>query len=224
VKFLLYQQKYLEYLEQGNTVLALSCLRNEITPLNRESSKIHKLSTYLLASSKEDLYSLSSWSGTQGRYQLIDQLSAYVSPTILVPNHRLKTLLSQSIEYQISTCLYHNTSNEHYSLLKTHICSSDIMPITCTAILESHQNEVWCVKFSHNGLFLASASKDTTIIISDVLNDFNVVFQFKGHTEPVSNLSWSPNDKYLLSCGTDTNVKLWDIEVLIGNVIFGNIL
>jgi WD40 repeat protein len=81
-------------------------------------------------------------------------------------------------------------------------------------VLEVHQNEVWCVKFSHGGEFLASASKDTTVVVWGIKGgEFSVKFQLKGHTEPVSNLSWSPNDKYLLSCGIDTTVKLWGVEV-----------
>ena len=79
-------------------------------------------------------------------------------------------------------------------------------------VLEGHQNEVWCVKFSHGGEYIASGSKDTTVIVWRV-NDFSMKFQLKGHTEPVLNLSWSPHDKLLLSCGLDNTIKLWGMEV-----------
>jgi WD40 repeat protein len=38
-------------------------------------------------------------------------------------------------------------------------------PCTTTHVLEEHADEVWFIAFSHNGNFLASASKDNTAII-----------------------------------------------------------
>lgn len=44
LKFLLRQQKYLELLERGELNAALSVLRNELTPLKRDTGRIHALS------------------------------------------------------------------------------------------------------------------------------------------------------------------------------------
>ena len=48
-------------------------------------------------------------------------LSEYISPSIMVPEHRLETLLEQAITLQRISCLYHNT-NEYISLYSDHIC------------------------------------------------------------------------------------------------------
>ena len=48
VKFLVREQKYLELLEKGALKLALSVLRQELTSLKVNESKLHQLSGYLL--------------------------------------------------------------------------------------------------------------------------------------------------------------------------------
>lgn len=48
MKFLLLQQKYLEYLEDGKVLEALQVLRGELTPLKYNTDRIHVLSGYFL--------------------------------------------------------------------------------------------------------------------------------------------------------------------------------
>ena len=47
-KFLIYQQKFLELLELRKIKESLDCLRNELTPLNRDPNRLHFLSRFLL--------------------------------------------------------------------------------------------------------------------------------------------------------------------------------
>lgn len=44
MKFLLLEQKYLEYLEDGKALDALHVLRSELTPLQHNIEKVHALS------------------------------------------------------------------------------------------------------------------------------------------------------------------------------------
>lgn len=44
----------------------------------------------------------------------------------------------------------------------------EILPRVTTTILQKHIDEVWDLEWSHNGKFLASASKDRTVIIWSV--------------------------------------------------------
>jgi hypothetical protein len=44
VLFLIYEQKYLELLEQGRAMEALECLRRELTPLRQDFVRVHRLS------------------------------------------------------------------------------------------------------------------------------------------------------------------------------------
>lgn len=38
-------------------------------------------------------------------------------------------------------------------------------------VLDAHDDEVWFVQFSHDGKYLATASKDQTAIIWEVISD-----------------------------------------------------
>ena len=44
MKFLLQEQKYLEYLEDGRVMEALNVLRHELTPLHHNVARVHELS------------------------------------------------------------------------------------------------------------------------------------------------------------------------------------
>jgi WD40 repeat protein len=79
-------------------------------------------------------------------------------------------------------------------------------------VLEAHDNEVWFLQFSHNGRYLASASKDLTAILWEVVDDGLVKLKhtLTGHQKPVSFVAWSPDDSMLLTCGNEESVKLWD--------------
>jgi WD40 repeat protein len=79
-------------------------------------------------------------------------------------------------------------------------------------VLEAHDNEVWFLQFSHNGCYLASASKDLTAILWEVVDDGLVKLKhtLTGHQKPVSFVAWSPDDSMLLTCGNEESVKLWD--------------
>jgi WD40 repeat protein len=88
----------------------------------------------------------------------------HISPSMMIPEHRLASLLEQVKQTQISNCLYHNTSNSP-SLYSDHLCDRSQFPLLSIEVLSNHADEVYCVKFSNDGTKLASASKDRNIII-----------------------------------------------------------
>ncbi|XP_005289642.2 WD repeat-containing protein 26 isoform X1 [Trachemys scripta elegans] len=129
MKFLLLQQKYLEYLEDGKVLEALQVLRCELTPLKYNTDRIHVLSGYLMCSHAEDLRAKAEWEGkgTASRSKLLDKLQTYLPPSVMLPPRRLQNLLRQAVELQRDRCLYHNTkldnSLDSVSLLIDHVCS-----------------------------------------------------------------------------------------------------
>ncbi|KAG5518694.1 hypothetical protein PMAC_002663 [Pneumocystis sp. 'macacae'] len=212
ILFYLRQQKFLELLEMKKIPEALIVLREELTPLNYNKERLHFLTSLIMSSSIEDLKTRASWEGANGgsRQKLLKKVSKYISPTLMIPEKRLMRLLTQARNYQISQCLYHTSSN-FSSLLSDHHCEKDQFPNTVIKILRDHTDEVWCTRFSHNGKYLASASKDSTAIIWN-LQTYKPLYVLKEHEKPVIYVDWSPSDELILTCGQDHMAKLWDVR------------
>eukprot|EP00164_Ancoracysta_twista_P001040 GFYU01001357.1.p1 GENE.GFYU01001357.1~~GFYU01001357.1.p1 ORF type:complete len:538 (-),score=141.78 GFYU01001357.1:250-1863(-) len=215
VKFLIAQQKFLELLERREIESALTCLRKELAPLRQSPERLHKLTSLIMCKDAEDVKDQAEWDGSDGssREKLLTEFQNYISPSLLIPENRLLSLLQQSLRHQRQQCLYHNTQDKSVTLYSDHKCSQTQIPRETKFILEEHSDEIWYVQFSHNGKYLASASKDTTAIIWKIgTNSVDVHQHLHGHTGELSFLAWSPDDTMLLTCGTDNLVKLWDTK------------
>ncbi|KAK3351680.1 WD40 repeat-like protein [Neurospora tetraspora] len=217
MKLWLRQQKYLELLERRETPRALVVLRTELTPLcGDQHQKLEFLSSLLMCASAEDLKEKAVWDGARGesRHALLSELSKFVSPSVMLPEHRLAALLNQAQEIQISNCLYHSTLQTP-SLYKDHVCDRKAFPAIAKYKLDEHNgNEVWQVRFSHDGTRLASCGMERLVVIYSV-PDFKVIHKLDTGDEQhdnrgVGNIAWSPDDKMLVTCAM--NAKVWDTE------------
>ena len=158
----------------------------------------------------------------------------------MIPPRRFVTLLDQARLHQISQCIYHNApiTPQHFSLYADHACDTDLFPRITTTILQVHTDEVWSLEWSHSGKFLASASKDKSVIVWSVgvstfptsecvSSSFNTVLHtsqpnpnpdislhlhLQDHQFPVGCLAWSLDDTILLS-SCEQLIKMWNTEV-----------
>ncbi|XP_051900926.1 WD repeat-containing protein 26-like [Pristis pectinata] len=227
MKFLLLEQKYLEFLDDGKVLEALQVLRFELTPLKYNTDRIHALSGYLMCSDADDLRAKAEWEGkgSLSRTKLLDKLHTYLPPSVMLPPRRLQTLLRQAVELQRDRCLYHNTKADtnldSVSLLMDHACSRRQFPCYTRQILTEHCNEVWFCKFSNDSTKLATGSKDNAVIIWQVdpeTHQLKLLKTLEGHTYGVSYLVWSPDDTYLIACGPDDCSELWLWHVQTGEL------
>jgi WD repeat-containing protein 26 len=129
----------------------------------------------------------------------------------MIPEHRLATLLDQLKQYQISKCLYHNSSTPP-SLFSDHMCDRNQFPLRNILELPVDTGEVWYVTFSHNGRRLAASGEHATVVIYDT-STFQVRHRLADHTNHVPYLAWSPDDSKLITCSHDHRAKVWDAEV-----------
>ncbi|KAI6717301.1 WD domain-containing protein [Diplocarpon mali] len=210
MRFWLRQQKFLELLERRDTGRALMVLRAELTPLYQDTGKLHFLSSLLMCQTTEDLKNKAEWDGAEGnsRHQLLSDLSRCISPSVMLPEHRLAILLHQVKKHQIGSCLYHNTSASP-SLYQDHACDRSNFPLHTVLELDKHTGEVWEVKFSNDGGRLASCGKDGTCLIYDV-GTFEVVQNLAKSEAGIASLAWSPDDSMIVTCGNDHLAILWD--------------
>ncbi|KAF9558038.1 WD40 repeat-like protein [Agrocybe pediades] len=222
-KFLISRQKYLELLEAKKPTAALQVLRNELAPLNVDSDQLHTLSSLIMCSEPEDLRRRAGWDGASGtsRHQLLETLHDYIPSAVMIPQRRFSALLSQARAYQRQKCLYHNSilDSSNFSLYSDHRCDKSEFPRITTTILEVHTDEVWNIEWSHDGAYLASASKDKTAIIwrrgssldSGSPQDWSAHFILREHPYPVGCVSWSLDDSILLT-STDHVIKMWNAK------------
>ena len=67
------------------------------------------------------------------------------------------------------------------------------------------------IAFDPSGKYLASGSKDKTVIMWDVAARQQVAV-LRGHTETVTSVAFDPSGKYLASGSYDKTVRIWDVS------------
>lgn len=75
-------------------------------------------------------------------------------------------------------------------------------------VSRAHRDDVMKVRFSPDGARIASCSYDGSICI--FTSRLELLHQVPGHTSLIEDMVWSPDSRYLLSCGTDSRLILWD--------------
>lgn len=98
--FQIYEQKYLELLEDGETLEGVKCLRQDLAPLNIQTEHLQKLAQILLVQvrsnnsidfklvqDKKQIYSMMNWpgKGRASRAALMDKLQSYLPHHIMLP-------------------------------------------------------------------------------------------------------------------------------------------
>ena len=162
----------------------------------------------MMCQSAEDLRSQADWDGARGesRSQLLSEISTSISPSVMIPEHRLATLFTAIQQAEVLNCRYHNTTIQP-SLYTDHECPAEDFPLQTLTELRSHADEVWHVEFSHDGSMLATAGKDGLVCIYETVS-WKLRHEFREHDRNATGVndrgvcyvSFSPNDKYLISC------------------------
>jgi WD40 repeat protein len=174
----------------------------------------------MMIASAEELRSKAEWDGAQGdsRAELLSEISKSISPSVMIPEHRLATLLTSVQEQQILGCQYHNTTVTP-SLYTDHECAALDFPLHTLTQLKNQTDEVWFLAFSHDGSLLATAGKDGLVNVYET-NRWKIVHEFREHersatgpdTRGVCFVAFSPDDKYLISCSQNNEFVVMDVR------------
>ncbi|KAL6856848.1 hypothetical protein ACP4OV_018230 [Aristida adscensionis] len=214
--FLILEQKFFEHLRNDNVIGAMKTLQSEITPLGVNRKRVHELSSFIISCSPKQMlvgFSKLGIDSSNSRLNLLEELQKVLPPTVMVPERRLENLVEQALTVQREACYFHN-SVDGLSLYIDHHCGKDQIPSRTLQVLRAHRDEVWFLQFSNNGKYLASASNDKSAILWEVDEDGELLLKhtLNGHEKPVMMVSWSPDDRQLLTCGMEETIRRWDVE------------
>lgn len=214
----LHEQQYLELLLGGDKSAALVYLRTHLPAFESDRNRLHFLAGLVALRDSVAVYAklCTSSSSTPAtsihelRGNIVQYLTECVSTKYSVPEGRLDTIIGQARHFQHISCSLHNPEQESNGILEDHRCDDSDLPSARLASLEQHSDEVWMVRFSHSGEFLASASRDHTAVIWNC-SSLAVAHLLSGHTDAVQYIAWSADDKMVATCGCDDDptVRIW---------------
>jgi hypothetical protein len=78
---------------------------------------------------------------------------------------------------------------------------------------KGHNEEVRSVAFSYDGRYVASASRDKSVLVYDLqAKEAKEAHAYRGHSQQVWAVAFHPNNRYVLSGSWDATVRMWDFK------------
>lgn len=224
VRFLLLEQRFLEHLEANEVMPAVTLLRNRITPMQRNTERVHTLASCLMCRTLAELRAQAGgWAGIEAgsRLQLINRIQSFIPAQTMLPPRRLEELINESVRSQLAACIFHNpplgmqTDLKSISLLQRHSCGMQDFPAFCVQTLDQRDSDLWYCQFSPDGNYLASGGKDTNVDIwrVDPIRHAVSFFRVLNTLSYIGCLCWSPDSKKLaICCGEEqSSVIVYDV-------------
>ena len=115
--------------------------------------------------------------------------------------------------------------------LATASTAGETPPLTPAAILEGHNDRVWCVSWHPSGNLIASASGDKTVRLwerqvtghNNARDKWGCVAVLEGaHTRTVRCVAWSPSGLLLAAGSFDATTALWQLGRKYANLLMPN--
>ena len=79
---------------------------------------------------------------------------------------------------------------------------------------QAHTNSVFTVRYSPDGNFLFSGSRDARFKVWDVKADYIKAGEVVAHLFAINHLDFSPDGKHFVTCSMDKSIKVWSTEEL----------
>ncbi|KAI6235346.1 LisH domain-containing protein [Aphelenchoides besseyi] len=217
-RVLLVEERIKDKLSKKDTLSVLKLLRNEYPTGNEFRERREYLTTLIFRDPNETALMFKN----RDKEKIVDETLKYLyklmpSTVLLAPN-RLERLIGHAWKYQLEKCDLHVNEvdlkvQSSEFVLKDHSCATDF-PSRCSQILEEHKTEVWCVKFSPCGHYLATGAKDSKVYVWRLDDTKGLrVSKFRRlrlphHISGIAVLSWSYDSRFLavaaserISCG-----------------------
>jgi WD40 repeat protein len=78
----------------------------------------------------------------------------------------------------------------------------------------AHENSVFTVKYSPDGKYLLSGSRDARLKAWQVSNKYALAAEVAAHLFAINHMDFSPDGKHFVTCSMDKSLKVWNFEEL----------
>ncbi|GAB1444546.1 hypothetical protein MASR2M41_01540 [Flammeovirgaceae bacterium] len=75
---------------------------------------------------------------------------------------------------------------------------------------KAHNNSVFTMRFTPDGSYLVSGSRDAHLKAWDVALGYAQVHDIAAHMYTINHIAFSPNGKHFVTCSMDKSIKVWD--------------
>ncbi len=80
--------------------------------------------------------------------------------------------------------------------------------------IEAHKISVFAVRYSPDGRYLLSGSRDAHLKIWDIFSGYELKESIVAHMYAINHIDYSADGKHFVTCSMDKSIKVWDAEAL----------
>jgi WD40 repeat protein len=95
-----------------------------------------------------------------------------------------------------------------------HIRIFDLVTLALKQEWLAHANSVFVLRYSPDGSFLMSASRDARLKVWDVASGYTMAAEVVAHMYAINHLDFSPDGKHFVTCSMDKSIKVWQLAEL----------
>src|SRR5690606_30846 len=79
---------------------------------------------------------------------------------------------------------------------------------------KAHDNSVFTVRYSPDGNYLMTGSRDARLKAWDVNANYRQAAEVVAHLFAINHMDFSPDAKHFVTCSLDKSIKVWDTKEL----------
>jgi WD40 repeat protein len=79
---------------------------------------------------------------------------------------------------------------------------------------KAHDNSVFTLRYTPDGIYLLSGSRDARLKAWDVKASYLQAAEVVAHMYAINHLEFSPDGKHFVTCSMDKSIKVWNFEEL----------
>lgn len=79
---------------------------------------------------------------------------------------------------------------------------------------QAHRNSVFTLRYSPDGKWLFSGSRDARLKVWSVDQNYDKVEEIVAHMYAINHIEFSPDGKHFVTCSMDKSIKVWDTQAL----------